>query len=128
MAALHALIIDDDPNNVEVLSMMLSREGISSTTLYSPRRLAETLHVLAHFDLIFVDLEFPDGDGYTLLSELKADPRFKNVPIVAYTVHISSIDKARRAGFHSFLGKPLNSRYFPGQLKRILNHQPVWEV
>ncbi|MHB8625443.1 MAG: response regulator [Aggregatilineales bacterium] len=128
MAAPHALIIDDDPNNVEVLSMMLSREGITSTTLHSPRGLAEILRVLAHFDLVFVDLEFPDGDGYTVLSELKADQRFMNVPIVAYTVHISSIDKARRAGFHSFLGKPLNSRYFSGQIKRILNHQAVWEV
>ena len=107
---------------------MLSREGITSTALNSPHHLADLLRRLAHFDLVFVDLEFPDGDGYDVLNELKINPGFKDVPIVAYTVHISRIEAARKAGFHSFLGKPLNYRYFPGQIKRILNHQPVWEV
>jgi len=38
------------------------------------------------------------------------------------------IDVARRAGFDSFIGKPLDLRGFPDQIRRILNGQPVWEV
>src|SRR6185503_4071049 len=124
----HALIIDDNDLNIDVLSMMLANEGLSYTSVQLPRDVADVLPELEAIDIVFLDLEFPDGDGFEMLPELKANPQLKGVPIVAYTVHISEIDAARRAGFHSFIGKPLDARRFPNQLKRILNKQPVWEV
>jgi len=128
--AAHALVIDDNLLNLEVLCMMLAHEGLSSTTLTRPQQLGETLAQLfeqvARVDVAFVDLEFPNGDGFKVMRELKADPRFVSVPIVAYTVHTSEIDMARQSGFDSFLGKPLDSRHFPEQLRLILAHQPVW--
>jgi CheY-like chemotaxis protein len=128
--AAHALVIDDNLLNIEVLCMMLAHEGLSSTTLTRPQQLNETLARLfeqsTRVDVAFVDLEFPNGDGFNVLRQLKADPHFVGVPIVAYTVHTSEIDIARQSGFDSFLGKPLDSRYFPQQLRQILAHQPVW--
>jgi len=124
----HALIIDDNQLNIEVLIMMLSEEGTVSTALTVWRHLKQALDHMDRIDVVFLDLEFPHGDGFDLLKILKADPRLNGVPIVAYSVHTSEIERARRAGFHSFLGKPINAQQFSGQLQRILNHEAVWEA
>jgi two-component system cell cycle response regulator DivK len=78
--------------------------------------------------VVFLDIEFPNDDGFHILPELQADPRLQQVPIVAYSVHTNELPAAREVGFHSFLGKPLDVSAFPGQLRRILNGQSVWEV
>jgi two-component system, cell cycle response regulator DivK len=124
----HALIVDDNPLNIDVLGMLLSNEGIDYSRLSTLASLSETVSQMEQVDVVFLDLEFPNGDGFTALDTLKADAHLAGVPIVAYTVHTSQINEARRAGFHSFLGKPLNVRQFPDQLRRILSNQPVWEV
>jgi two-component system, cell cycle response regulator DivK len=122
----HALVIDDNRNNIEVLTTLLEREGVQPTAVTSVQHVAQVLD--KQVDVIFLDLEFPTGDGFEMLKTLKADSRLSGVPVVAYSVHTSEIDRARRAGFDSFLGKPLDMQRFPGQLQRILNHQPVWDV
>lgn len=128
----HALVIDDNLLNIEVLCMMLTYAGLSTTPLdhlqFLDQTLARLTESMMRVDVAFVDLEFPNGDGYQVLRKLKALPAFAKVPIVAYTVHTSEIDIARRNGFDSFLGKPLNTRRFPEQLRQILDHQPVWET
>ena len=123
-----ALIIDDNRLNIDVLTMMLSNEGVSYVSLDSPRHLAKTLDQMESVDVVFLDLEFPNGSGFKLLEQLKADSRLDGVPVVAYTVHTSKINEVRRAGFHSLLGKPLDVARFPQQLNRILRGVPVWEV
>jgi two-component system, cell cycle response regulator DivK len=128
MSPSHALIIDDNRLNIDVIAMILSQEGVDSTAVEYPTRLSGVLEQLEKIDVVFLDLEFPNENGFRLLEQLKADPRIGNAPIVAYTVHTSSIDDARRAGFHSFIGKPISSQRFPGQLKRILSGIPVWEA
>lgn len=128
MSTPQALIIDDNRLNIDVLNMMLSKEGVGHCSVESPRYLSQTIDRMESIDVVFLDLEFPGSSGFQLLEQLKADPRLDDVPIVAYTVHIGKIGEARRAGFHSFVGKPLNVQRFPTQLKRILSGLPVWEV
>jgi CheY-like chemotaxis protein len=79
-------------------------------------------------DVVFLDLEMPDIDGYAVLEILKSDNRFDTVPIVAHTVHFGEINNAQHVGFHSFLGKPLNIDRFPDQLARILIGEHVWAL
>lgn len=124
----HALIIDDNRLNIEVLTMLLQREGIAYTAIETPRALESALADIEAVSVVFLDLEMPNHDGFDLLSELKALPQIGTAPIVAYTVHTSEIDRARRAGFDAFLGKPLNSSRFSEQLARILNGESVWEI
>lgn len=123
----HALVIDDNRNNGEVLAMLLKNSGVSHTMLLSPRNLGEILESLTQIDVVFLDLELPNYSGFDVLKALQDDPRLIQVPIVAYTVHTSEANEARAAGFHSFLGKPLNMQVFPDQLQRILSGERVWE-
>jgi CheY-like chemotaxis protein len=124
----HALIIDDNKTNIEVLTMMLAQQGVDFTASQSASNLDTLLDSIEKLDVIFLDLELPNYDGFEILTQLKSKPQLTGVPIVAYTVHNSEIDIARKAGFHSFLGKPLSMKKFPEQLQKILAGTPVWEV
>ena len=126
MCGLHALVIDDSPSNADVLAMLLQAEGADCTTLLSFEQLYQTLDSLKKVDVIFLDLEIPPHDYRDMLSTLRAEPRLHGVPIVAYTVHISEIDEARRLGFNGFLGKPIRASDFPNHLRDILAGKPVW--
>ncbi len=127
MSAKQALIIDDNRGNLDVLSMLLTQHGLMVTAIQSIKQVSFALETLTP-DVIFLDLEFPNGSGFDILVDMKSNPTLNGVPIVAYTVHISEIDVARRAGFDSFIGKPLDSRRFPDQIRRILSGQPVWDA
>jgi CheY-like chemotaxis protein len=70
----------------------------------------------------------PSSNGYTVLEYLQRNNRFDGVPVVAYTTHISHLNDAKRAGFHSFLGKPIDGRNFAKNLEKILKGQAVWEI
>jgi two-component system, cell cycle response regulator DivK len=124
----HALIIDDNLDNLGILAQMLSLEGIDYTQIINPTQVNRVLNSMSRLDVVFLDLEMPEMDGYKVLEHLKSDARFQNVPVVAYTVHVSEINVARQLGFHSFLGKPLDADRFPDQLARILRGERVWVV
>ncbi len=128
MTALHALVIDDNSNNRGVLAELLEIEGIRCTEVRDPLLLDNMLSQIAPVNVVFLDLEMPGIDGYGVLEKLKAMPGFANVPVVAYTVHVSEINAARQRGFHSFLGKPLDADTFPAQLASILSGERVWSV
>ncbi len=125
---MQALIIDDNPTNLIVLKHALELEGITPLLYDTPRNIQAILGQVGPIDVVFLDLEFPNYDGLKLIKEFKRDPRLADVPFVAYTVHTSQQNEAQEAGFHSFLGKPLNVDRFPEQLQRILSGEPVWDT
>lgn len=123
----HALIIDDNQNNVAVLVHLLTQHAVTSTPVLLLDQLPAALARETHINVVFLDLELPERSGYEVLQDLQADARFTGVPIVAYTVHANEIHTALQVGFHSFLPKPLDSDRFGGQLTRILRGERVWE-
>ncbi len=123
-----ALIIDDNAKNVDVLARLLAAEGIGSAQVTHPNQLETALEALDSVDVVFLDLELPGLNGYQVLDLLKADPRFRATPIVAYSVHLSEINTAYQQGFDGFLGKPIRFDRFPDQIRRILSGDSVWEA
>lgn len=123
-----ALVIDDDGLNIEVLVKLLEKEGLETRSVKYPSQLPDLLAEMRDIDVIFLDLEFPNDDGFEILEWMRDQPQLNDVPIVAYSVHTSEIDVARQAGFDSFIGKPINSYRFPALLDRILNYEAVWEI
>src|SRR5258708_25352564 len=123
----HALIVDDDANNLEVLASLLAAQGISHTAIQDPMNVGAALTELSRIDVIFCDLEMPKMDGYQLL-ELLRQHLGNSVPIIACTVDLSEINATRELGFDGFLGKPLDPERFPKLIQRILRGQPIWEL
>jgi two-component system, cell cycle response regulator DivK len=128
MAQVHALVIDDNVKNVNILAYLLSEQGVDSTRVTNPKQLDTILDGIGKVDVVFLDLEMPGVNGYEVLGQLKVATDFQAVPVVAYTVHVSEINAAHDQGFDSFIGKPLDPDRFPDQLARILRGEPVWET
>jgi CheY-like chemotaxis protein len=124
----HALIIEDNPYNAEILASLLAAQGVDATIITEETGILDAVENAARIDVVFLDLEMPNQDGFEIFEALSAEAKLRSVPIVACTVHTSEINTARRLGFHSFLGKPLNAGRFREQLARILSNQPVWEI
>lgn len=122
----HALIIDDNAQNIGVLATLLKFEDVDATKVQMPKTLHAMIDDMQQPNVVFLDLEMPGMDGFEVLDMLKAHDRFQNTPIVAYTVHVSEINVARDYGFDGFLGKPLDADKFSGQLQRILDGESVW--
>ncbi len=123
----HVLIIENDATSIDVLVQLLDQLGTGYTVLEDGRLVLEVVSQLLRVDVIFLDLEMPQVDGYDVLAAIQAAPELSAVPVVAYSSHVSEMSNARSAGFHSFLGKPLQGKQFSSHFNRILNHQPVWE-
>ncbi len=121
----HALVVDDNKQNLRVLSQLLSKQDVRSTEVSDPTTLETVLSTLGPVDVIFLDLEMPGLDGFDVKNLLKK--QFVNTPIVAYTVHISEMNVVQSHGFSGMLAKPLDGARFPDQLARILRGEPVWE-
>ncbi|MFN8528449.1 MAG: response regulator [Anaerolineae bacterium] len=127
MTARHALIVEDNRSNIQVLATLLDQQSITSTGLADPTRLTDTLQELDHLDLVFLDLVMPYVNGYQVLEMLRGLPEYAHLPVIAYSVYVSQLEQAYAAGFDSFLAKPLDPVRFPGQIARILNGEGVWE-
>ena len=64
MDTIHALIIDDDAYNVYVMERFLDRENISYTAITETSQLEALLQQCPKFDIVLLDLEMPNQDGY----------------------------------------------------------------
>jgi CheY-like chemotaxis protein len=124
----HALVIDDNHDNLSILVQMLSMQNVEATSVQDPTKVTAVLENCPDIDVIFVDLEMPGISGFELMEDFRANNRLNDIPIIAYTVHVSEISVARDKGFDGFIGKPLDVDKFPHQLQRILNGGAVWST
>ena len=101
------LIVDDIPNNLRLLSTTLSKQG------YKVRCAKNGAIALMGArndipDLILLDINMPDLDGYQVCQQLKADPTTKNIPIIFLSAQDDVRDKVKAftLGGADFIGKP----------------------
>jgi two-component system cell cycle response regulator DivK len=127
LQGIHTLIVDDDAASILVLKKLLEHYQVGVTIVSDVQNIEEILNEISHVDVAFLDLEMPIHNGYDILSFLQEQPDFQDTKFIAYTTHTGHMNNARQAGFHGFLGKPINSRTFLENLERILNGEPVWE-
>ena len=119
------LIVDDNPTNLKLAADVLKCEG---HTITRARDAEEAQRVLRQTqpDLILVDIQMPGMDGLTLTRLLKTNPSYKHIPVVALTSFAmkGDEDRAREAGCHSYIIKPIDTRKLPGQVAEILAAAP----
>jgi signal transduction histidine kinase/ActR/RegA family two-component response regulator len=105
------LVVDDDQDALDMLSLLLGEAGASVRTATSA---AEALTLLRWIrpDVLLSDLAMPDEDGYSLIRSLRALERQngRRTPAVALTAYVRVQDRARAvdAGFDVFVEKPVD--------------------
>jgi CheY-like chemotaxis protein len=73
-----------------------------------------------HFDLIVSDLALPGIDGFQLISMLRSDSRFQQLPVIAVTAHLRNSRKVLQAGFTDCIFKPIDVSEFMAVVRRHL--------
>lgn len=103
------LIVDDDPAQRMLLHTFLKRRGYLVETASGPPEAVQVLEGKT-FDLIITDLMMPYVDGITFVEQLRADPRYKSVPIILITAYATDeiVDKGMRKGVSLTLTKPVD--------------------
>jgi CheY-like chemotaxis protein len=105
----HALIVDDAPDVLEMLAILLRHDDYEVTTATSA---AEALAAAQseRFDIIVSDIGMPEMDGYQLAIALRSLPGYRGVPMVAVTGFALYDDRERalKSGFDAHLTKPIN--------------------
>ena len=116
------LIAEDRPSSRELIRTVLEGSGYSVSEAVDGREAVE-LARRVNPDLIIVDLQMPFLDGLGVLQELRRDPRFASVPIVALTASAMQGDreKAIQAGFNEYITKPVNLRTLREEVSRLLS-------
>jgi CheY-like chemotaxis protein len=115
------LVVDDNPSNLKLFKYLLALPGYEVTTAGNAAQALEVLGQLVPH-LIIMDLQLPDVDGLTLTRQLKADPRMKDVLIVAVTASAMKGDeeRARAAGVDGYMSKPVEKRAFRAMVASYL--------
>jgi two-component system, NtrC family, response regulator PilR len=107
MASPVVLIVDDEPDLCELLSITLGRMAIESRSVHDIAS-ARAAVKDAHFDLCLTDMQLPDGNGLSLVEWLQANR--PELPVAVITAHgnVESAVKALKLGAFDFVSKPLD--------------------
>lgn len=115
------VIVEDQPDNLKLLTTLLTLKGHQVVGLATGDRLADVMRTPPVPDLVLLDIQLPGRDGYALLEELKELPE-RSWKVVALTAHALPEDRARAraAGFDGYITKPIDVRTFPAEVARYL--------
>jgi DNA-binding response OmpR family regulator len=114
------LLVDDEENLRRTLGMILQYEGY---TISTAANIAEARACLFtnHFDLVFLDLKLPDGNGLTLLPEIRS--QYPDTCVLILTAH-DKLDDAIEAvsnGASDYLLKPIDPVVLIARVKQVLS-------
>ena len=123
MAPIRVVCIEDESEMIDLVSMILSREGYQ--VIGAPSGL-QGLQIVEDTqpELVLLDLMMPDLDGWEVYQRLKANPKTTSVPIIVLTARAQSIDKI--LGLHiakvdDYITKPFSPTELLASIAKVLS-------
>ena len=115
------LYVEDNPDNRTLVRRILLSEDY---TMLEAVNASDALNILKDNrpDLILMDINMPDMDGYTLTAKIRALPGFERIPILAVTANVMRGDKEKtlEAGCDGYIQKPLDIDQLIREVERFL--------
>lgn len=114
------LVVDDERHIVRLVEVNLTRAGYDVVSAYDG---VEALEKVAEDipDMIVLDVMMPRMDGFEVLKNLQADPKYKDIPVIMLTAKAQDADifKGWQSGVSSYLTKPFNPKELLVFVQRI---------
>jgi signal transduction histidine kinase/CheY-like chemotaxis protein/CHASE3 domain sensor protein len=106
------LLTEDNEINQQIAIELLESAGAAITVANNGREAVDTLskNTQPPFDVVLMDLQMPEMDGYQATTKIRSDPRFADLPIVAMTAHATIEERQRclAAGMNDHIAKPID--------------------
>ncbi len=115
------LIVDDLPNNVRLLSIMLTEKGYQVRKAISGQMALNTVRSLIP-DLILLDINMPDLNGYQVCEQLKADEKTREIPVIFISALDDVLDKVKafQVGGVDYISKPFQGEEVMARIENQL--------
>jgi two-component system cell cycle response regulator DivK len=115
------LYVEDDFNNRTLVRRVLEAEGYQLVDAANANQAMSCLKE-NKIDLILMDINMPEMDGYALTTRIKAVPEYAKIPIVAMTANVMRGDRERslEAGCDGYIQKPIDIDLLTQQVERFL--------
>ena len=118
------LYVEDNADNRTLVRRILLSQDYS---LLEAVNASDALNILKNErpDLILMDINMPDMDGYTLTAKIRSMPGFERVPILALTANVMRGDKEKtlEAGCDGYIQKPLDIDQLIREVERFLSRR-----
>ena len=118
------LIVDDDPDTVEFLRLILTRQGYQTLSAINGMQALNQAHSQQP-DLIILDVMMPGLDGYEVARSLRRHPETALIPILMFTAKTQVEDKVAgyEAGVDIYLTKPIHPVELQANIKGLLDQR-----
>ena len=115
------LYVEDNPDNRSLIRRVLEAEDYAVVEAINAKQALEKLED-SNIDLVLMDINMPDMDGYTLTAKIKAIQKFSKIPIVAVTANVMRGDREKSlgAGCDGYIQKPIDIDALSQQIERFI--------
>ncbi len=109
LSGLRVLLVEDNEINQQVAQEILEGAGLTVSLANNGREAVNAVKE-GVFDAVLMDVQMPVMDGYEATREIRNDPRFKHLPIIAMTAHAMAGDREKsiEAGMNDHVSKPID--------------------
>jgi HAMP domain-containing protein/signal transduction histidine kinase/DNA-binding response OmpR family regulator len=115
------LVVDDDARNIFALSSVLENHDVDVLSATNGRQAIELIRQTPDLAMVLMDIMMPEMDGYETMREIRRDPKFRTLPILALTAKAMKGDREKclEAGASDYISKPVNTN-------QLLSLMRVW--
>lgn len=118
------LIADDNPESREFIRDAMASQNFEINEAVDGKEAFARIQEF-HPDLVFMDIQMPELDGYAVLRLIREDPALRTVPVIALTAFAMHGDRERAlaAGFDAYISKPVDPRSLRSEVAQLLERK-----
>jgi CheY-like chemotaxis protein len=115
------LVVDDDARNIFALTSVLENHEVDVLSATNGRHAIEIIKSTPDLSMVLMDIMMPEMDGYETMREIRKEPEFRTLPILALTAKAMKGDREKclEAGASDYISKPVNT-------DQLLSLMRVW--
>ena len=117
------LLVDDDSRNIFALSSVLERRGMHVLTATTGSEAIALIDQTPELAIVLMDIMMPEMDGYQTIENIRRNPAYRRLPIIALTAKAMKGDREKclEAGASDYLAKPVNTEQLLSALRMWLH-------
>ena len=113
------LVVDDDARNIFALTTVLENQDMDVISATNGRHAIDIIENTPDLSVVLMDIMMPEMDGYTTIREIRKQPEFRSLPILALTAKAMKGDREKclEAGASDYVAKPVNTEQLLSMLR-----------